>query len=133
MDKLHITLIVLLGISIVFLGISAMLKESQIIPTFQNDDGDKNSQEETYEVWKSGVTPYELPLLLYEKWVDRLTLESEGHNKIEITDKVCLDVCGARCIWLGYTYKNHTTIFGSAPLGVKESEVCRCECYVIKR
>ncbi|MCK5450034.1 hypothetical protein KAI32_04155 [Candidatus Pacearchaeota archaeon] len=123
MDKLHIALIVLLGISIVFLGIG--LLKSPVIT-----DASGNVIKEEPEVWSGDITPDDINNIADHDWIARLKI-TDG-SKMEGSEKVCLNICGIRCLWLGYPYKSHTVKPGSFLWGDKENAICGCECYVIK-
>ena len=122
MDRLHLTLLGLLGISIVFLGIVAI----QGSPVVKIDDVTKDPS----ETWSVKITPDHLNNIADGEWVGRLRLISESN--ITGSDLICLNICGNRCLWLGYTYKNHTVEQGTYLWGDKENAICSCSCYVKK-
>lgn len=122
MDKFHIGLMILLGISIIFLGVSSLDSSSDL--SF-------DSTKEELEIWGGDVTPDDINNIADHDWIARL--KSIDGTGIEGTEKVCLNMCGNRCIWLGYTYKDHIVKPGKFPWGDKENAVCSCECYIIKQ
>ena len=128
MDKFHIILLALLGVSIIFLGVSAIQTPS-VLGTNEKLKYEELQDEEP-EVWSGEITPDDMNNIADHDWMSRLKI-IDGTN-IEGSEKVCLNICGIRCLWLGYTYKSHTVKPGSFLWGDKENAVCGCECYVIK-
>ncbi len=124
MDKLHISLIVLLGIAIVFLGIG-FIKDTPII------SNNENTQKEEYDTWSTDITPFHLNNIADHDWIAQQKTINETY--ISGSELTCLNICGNRCLWLGYTYKNHTIKPGYYPWGDKENVICGCECYIIKK
>lgn len=119
MDRFHIILIVLLGISIVFLGISAISPQSVLKST------------EEPEIWTMKITPAHLNTIADIEFLTYL----KKNSSLEITgdDLTCLNICGNRCLWLGYTFKSYEVEPGTFLWGDKENAICTCSCYVIKK
>lgn len=125
MDKYHVALIILLGISIIFLGLSAISKDDQTLPKLTNTENMKDP-----EIWSGKITADDVNNIADADWRTRLrTIDTE---KIAGSESLCLNMCGIRCLWLGYSYKNHE-ILGTALWGDNETPICSCDCYVDKR
>jgi hypothetical protein len=124
MDRLHVALIVLLGISIVFLGIGFF--QSQIITEVS-----ANTIKEEPKIWSTDITPDHLNKIADNEWLGRLKLTST--SEISGDDLLCLNICGNRCIWLGYSYESHSVYPGSFLWGDKVNPICSCSCYIDKK
>lgn len=108
--------------SIIFLGVSATKQEIQVTNT--------EKLVEEPETWSTDITPDHLNKIAAYEWIMRLKVDSTA--KIEGSELTCLNVCGNRCLWLGYTYKNHTVEPGVFTWGDEENAICTCTCYVIR-
>lgn len=122
MDKLHISLIVLLGIAIIFLGMGFIQDTTDIIKA------EKEKTEKEPETWSINITPEHFASISDYGWLGRLKAEDSLY--IQGNDLRCLNICGQRCIWMGYDYKNHTSYPDKYLWGDKDSVMCGCSCFV---
>jgi len=89
MDKFHVILLVLLGVAIIFLGISAIQTPeiSEILET--NGEPAINGEP---EVWSTKITPEELNTIADHDWIARLRIIDNTY--ISGTELICLNICG---------------------------------------
>jgi hypothetical protein len=120
MDNFHKILLLLLGISIFFLGFSVM--KGNISPIL-NDN-------KKPEIWSTNITPDDFNTIADSRWFGQLKNINSTH--IEGSEKVCLNICGNRCLWLGYSYKSHGVFPGTYLQGDNNNPICSCDCYIDK-
>lgn len=123
MDKLHVSLTILLGISIILLGLGFLKSPADM-------DVGAEAIKEKSEVWSGTITPDDINNIADHDWIGRLKVID--NTRIAGSEKMCLNICGNRCLWLGYSYKSHTVEPGSFLWGDNENIVCSCECYIRK-
>jgi len=130
MDKLYIALLVLLGISIIFLGLSVILKDNQTLPLISETNNEEEVEEGVErEVWSTEITPKHMVTIISLAYLSRLR-DADNSGDIEGTELLCLNVCGDRCVYLGYTYKDSSPLPGRYLYSNNENPICSCDCYV---
>lgn len=121
MDSFHKILLGLLGLSIIFLGLSIIKTPISSNICAQNEEP---------EVWSTTITPDDFNSIADVRWFGEL--KNINSTYIEGSEEVCLNICGNRCLWLGYSYKSHEVFHGTYFWGDENNPICSCDCYIDK-